>query len=260
MKLTLVNKFATKTSRGMLSKAWYKDEKEVSYLVKGNSMENRIVGYEPYSEVLAYRIGKILGIDCMAYALIPSKYAPDVHVYGSLDCVSICMDQFLNQRMSFYEYMVISGRENTNPLHFYLNSGLDLNYLAKMLAFDAFIGNRDRHLGNFDVYIKDGKFYNAPVYDNGASLLAWESSSYVKSIKHGNKIYNDKSKPFKSTHTEQVKLALWLNNNKPIFNIRDKRSFYKYVFEQCNDIFELMPKYRADAIKNYLLNRSKYLV
>ena len=42
-----------------------------------------------------------------------------------------------------------------------------------MLAFDAFIGNEDRHENNFDVIVRDGKNYAPPIYDNGGSLLAW---------------------------------------------------------------------------------------
>ena len=52
MQLTLVNKFATMTSRGVLSKAWYRGEDDKLYLVKGNSKEDRVIGYEPFSEVI----------------------------------------------------------------------------------------------------------------------------------------------------------------------------------------------------------------
>ena len=260
MKLTLVNKFATMTSRGVLSKAWYRGEDDKLYLVKGNSKEDRVIGYEPFSEVIAYRIGRVLELDCMPYGLVKSKYAPDVKLFGELEYASICEMQELTQRISFYEYMVALGKQYTDPCHVYLSSNLDKSYLARLLAFDAFIGNRDRHLGNFDVHIRNGVFYNAPVYDNGASLLAWESSSYVKSIKRGTKIYSDQAKPFKDTHREQIKLALRLNDNQPIFGISNKDDFYARIFKECEDVFSVMPEYRAEGIKNYLLNRHIYLV
>ena len=58
--IQLVEKRETRTSRGMLSKGWYRvDDRLV--MVKGNSItEAGTAGYEPYSEVMASLIAQVL--------------------------------------------------------------------------------------------------------------------------------------------------------------------------------------------------------
>lgn len=51
--------------------------------------------------------------------------------------------------------------------------------VIKMLLFDAFIGNSDRHPGNF-AYTKENGFY--PLYDNGSSLLAFAKDADIEDI------------------------------------------------------------------------------
>ena len=52
-KIQLVEKRETRTSRGMLSKGWYRVDDQL-VMVKGNSItEAGTAGYEPYSEVMA---------------------------------------------------------------------------------------------------------------------------------------------------------------------------------------------------------------
>lgn len=51
-KIQLVEKRETRTSRGMLSKGWYRVDDQL-VMVKGNSItEAGTAGYEPYSEVM----------------------------------------------------------------------------------------------------------------------------------------------------------------------------------------------------------------
>ena len=69
-----------------------------------------------------------------------------------------------------------------------------------MLAFDAFIGNEDRHENNFDVIVRDGKNYAPPIYDNGGSLLAWAIDEELTDTKL--RYQFDKAKPFRSHHAQ----------------------------------------------------------
>lgn len=50
--MRLITKFETQTTRGMLSKAWVELDNGTQCLIKSNSMENRVAGQEPFSEVL----------------------------------------------------------------------------------------------------------------------------------------------------------------------------------------------------------------
>lgn len=61
-KIQLVEKRETRTSRGMLSKGWYRVDDQL-VMVKGNSItEAGTTGYEPYSEVMASLIAQVLGL------------------------------------------------------------------------------------------------------------------------------------------------------------------------------------------------------
>ena len=87
--IQLVEKRETRTSRGMLSKGWYHVDDQL-FMVKGNSItEAGTAGYEPYSEVMASRIAKVLNLPHVEYSLMPAKLFPDIKNY-SCDVVSGC--------------------------------------------------------------------------------------------------------------------------------------------------------------------------
>ena len=261
--MRLIQKFETQTTRGMLSKAWVELDDGTQCLIKGNSMENKIAGQEPFSEVIISRIGKVLGLPVLRYELIEHSRCEDfITLHGGIKYASICPSyaQGTNiQSISFYKYLVASGQMRTDLLVSYQRSGLSLEYLAKMLALDAFVGNPDRHLNNFEMYKSNGVWNNTIMFDFGAGLLAWKDSKYCRSIKKCNKLYYDVSKPFKTTHYEQVKLMKRLCKTDTILGIKNKDAFYRYIFNACSDVFNKMPDYRVTAIKNYLINRHIYL-
>ena len=81
MLIELVKKNATKTSRGILSKAWYKIDGKLC-LVKGNSVDqNGVIGHEPYSEVMASNIAEFLHFNHLPYYLMRANLFPDVKVH-----------------------------------------------------------------------------------------------------------------------------------------------------------------------------------
>ena len=85
--MTLVNKLETRTSRGMLSKGWYEDNKGRLLLVKGNG---DVGGYEPQSEVLVSNLLTLLGISHVEYWLESSYNFPDIKTFGENKWVSVC--------------------------------------------------------------------------------------------------------------------------------------------------------------------------
>jgi hypothetical protein len=83
--IKLISKFATKTSRGMLSKGWYNVDGGI-YLVKGNSKGS----YEPFAEYIGSRIvSKITNGFAIPYDLEPAELYPEVKTF-SFPFVSIC--------------------------------------------------------------------------------------------------------------------------------------------------------------------------
>ena len=161
-KIQLVEKRETRTSRGMLSKGWYRVDDQL-VMVKGNSItEAGTAGYEPYSEVMASLIAQVLGLPHVEYALMPAKLFPDIQTY-SCDVVSVC-PKFTTDDEQLYHFadladahFLASGRAaSPEALFQYAIELYGKKWLYQMLAFDAFIGNEDRHENNFDVIVRDG--------------------------------------------------------------------------------------------------------
>ena len=203
----LVSKQATRTSLGCLSKGWYEDGGDL-YLVKGNSNSeiSSKFGYEPFSEVLASRLGKLLDLPVVDYTLEPASSYPDITMHNC-DYVSVCKKFSADdeQLVSYCKWAdLTNGKEVKDYFNYYLKSNLSNKALVQMLIFDAIIGNPDRHLNNFDVVVGRDTQKLGPIFDNGACMLAQKSNAELK-ISKG--IGFDKAKPFKPTHTEQVSLV-----------------------------------------------------
>jgi hypothetical protein len=117
--------------------------------------------------------------------------------------------------------------------------------LEKMLVLDYIIANTDRHYNNFG-FVRNAETLKwhgvAPIYDSGTSL--WHDTQFVGQA--------PRSKPFRSTHTEQIKLVKdfsWFNYN-ALADLKD----------ECAEIFarsELIDGKRRDALVRAIGNRVK---
>ena len=257
-KIQLVEKRETRTSRGILSKGWYLVDEQL-VMVKGNSItESGTAGYEPYAEVMASQIAQVLHLPHVAYTLMPAKFFPDIKTY-SCEMVSVCPN-FVQPDEQLYHFadlldahFLASGQTATPEARF--QYALDLygkTWLYQMLAFDAFIGNEDRHENNFDVLVKNGVFSAPPIYDNGGSLLAWAADDELTDIKL--RYQFDKAKPFRSRHAQQIKLI-----DQPVFPKQDLELLYSEVLNAIEPILALLSEKRAAAIRQYLKYRLHYL-
>lgn len=250
--IELKSKWSTHTSTGMVSKGIYNiDGKE--YFVKGNSEEGYL---EPYSEVIASRAAKLLNVDSIQYDILPKEYFKEIKVYGLCKHVSICKK--INSNLyQFFNTFKLRGYKNINtePLKVYKEVELSQEHLWKMLILDAFVGNQDRHLNNFDIMYKDNKLVNAPILDTGASCLFNKKESELK-IYDGEKIGPDLAKPFKETHFKQIKyLERELDCEKYIFVDTNKEEFFENLWKECETVFSELSNKRVEAIKSYLWQR-----
>ena len=117
-KIQLVEKRETRTSRGMLSKGWYRVDDQL-VMVKGNSItEAGTAGYEPYSEVMASLIAQVLNLPHVEYTLMPAKLFPDIQTY-SCDVVSVC-PKFTTDDEQLYHFADLADAHflpAVRPLH-----------------------------------------------------------------------------------------------------------------------------------------------
>lgn len=244
---------------GRLNKLWVEDRLTGRvFLIKGSSKSN----YEPFSEKLAYIVGKNLGIDVLEYDIIPSEYFSGILGKGC-GYVSICekIDRSGYSITSVAEIkrarntvLGFSGKKITNKEVMY--EILPKNYIDTMFLFDAIIGNSDRHYGNVHV-LRDveGKFIGAPILDNGASLLA--NVSILAAIVSGDKVGEmfNTALTTDRNHDKQIASIGTLNNisfNIPVVTMN--------ILKEIEPILEIMPNYRAKLIEKYLVYRiRKYL-
>ena len=256
--IQLVEKRETRTSRGMLSKGWYRVDGQL-VMVKGNSItEAGTAGYEPYSEVMASLIAEVLNLPHVEYSLMPARLFPDIQTY-SCDVVSVC-PKFTTDDEQLYHfadmadaYFLTSGQAaSLDALFQYAVELYGKPWLYQMLAFDAFIGNEDRHENNFDVIVRNSSNYAPPIYDNGGSLLAWATDEELTDTKL--RYQFDKAKPFRSRHAQQIKLV-----DEPVLPVRDLDKLYQEIIQAISPILALLSEKRASAIRQYLKYRLHYL-
>lgn len=120
-----------------------------------------------------------------------------------------------------------------------------------MVLFDAIIGNTDRHLNNWEYILNlDGSIIQAPLFDNGASLLACEQN-----LPHSiHRLGRDLAKPFEKTHFAQIKL---MKKYFPqyTFNIYKQQTWHN-IYTEILPILQLINKQqRSDIMLEYLYKR-----
>lgn len=246
---------------GRLGKFWVEDRKSGRvFMVKGSST----FSYEPFSEKIAYIVGKNLGLDILKYDIIPvEKFKGILPIKSYCGYVSIC------EKVDKKNFSITSVAEIKRAQNAILEPGakpvtnkevmykiLPQKYIDTMFLFDAVIGNNDRHYGNVHILRGiNGELVGAPILDNGASLLANNSvlTALVLGYKVGEVI--DGSSTIEDKHMKQIMHATTLNGinfNIPLKTIE--------IFEELQSTFDLMPNDRVEAIKKYLAYRlHKYL-
>lgn len=79
-------------------------------------------------------------------------------------------------------------------------------WLCKLLEFDAFILNDDRHFHNIAVIKSNSSYRTMPIFDNGGSFLS-DRSFYPVTTQFKKNLKKVKSKPFNTSFDKQVKAA-----------------------------------------------------
>lgn len=254
--MKLIEKQKTSTTLGCLSKAWYSDSKTM-YLVKGNlKLNSGGYGWEPYSEAIVSVIASVLNIPHIHYTLAPADEFPDVKTY-EIPVVSICKKYNIPkgcQKLSALAYMEAFHRReiNTNYWSLFKRLPIDKASTFDMLVLDAIVGNKDRHLNNWEYIITEDSVSLMPIFDFGESLLAQNTRLSRCVTEKG--IGTDKAKPFKDTHSEQMRL---IKKYYPTYQFsRDAQVCWKAIEKGIIPILKSIPDdSRASKIYTYLHNR-----
>ncbi|QWG41790.1 hypothetical protein EXW35_26530 [Bacillus mycoides] len=253
MEIKLIKKGNSTNTRGILSKAWYSIDGK-AFLVKDNSFFDGQVGYEPYSEVMASKISEVLDLNHVGYELMPSYLFPDITVFG-IEHVSVCENFLIKDAFirPFERYILDKLGEGPKDKFEAYQIFLPKIPLLKMLAFDAFIGNEDRHTYNLDIITSPNiQYFSTSIYDNGISLLSYVKDSELRATKYIGKF--DRAKPFRTTHKTQIKLI-----DAVLMPRVDSNMLYRNIILRIQPILSILPVERAKAIESYLKWRIRYL-
>lgn len=178
------------TTNGTLKKFWRRCDDGIIELVKGDAMFGGDMSRsQAVNEYFAAQLAEAMGAAHVPYDLDAIKKAD-----GTDDIVCVA-PLFTSEHVGFVpanEFFTEQGIDMSAGLgspqvQRALAEAFDDDAYADMMIFDAIIGNRDRHLGNFG-YLRDndtGEYIKpAPLFDNGMSLLygaAGNSQSNVAS-------------------------------------------------------------------------------
>ena len=178
------------TTNGTLKKFWRRCDDGIIELVKGDALFGGDMSRsQAVNEYFAAELAEAMGIAHVMYDLDAIKKAD-----GTDDIVCVA-PLFTSENVGFVpadEFFAEQGVDMSAGLgspvtQRALTEAFDDDTYADMMIFDAIIGNRDRHLGNFG-YLRDndtGEYIKpAPLFDNGMSLLygaAGNSQSNVAS-------------------------------------------------------------------------------
>ena len=231
------------TLGGMLPKCWRKDGGN-TYLYKRGTSEYANAGREPIIEVIAYKIGKLMGVDIVEQTLLN---------YEGYLCTR--SKNFTSIKLSFvhaYEYLKdIEPRLWTYDM---ICSRLGVfDVLDDMIVFDYIINNTDRHYSNFGMLVDaetNQEVRLAPLFDHGHSLLhntldgdypIHQEDWYSRII--GPSSREQAKKVFKSRHRESIYNVL--NNLNTLFT----ENILKVVNKEKSLISDAMQKEILNMIK-----------
>lgn len=162
------------TSDGMLKKAWIIGPNKKRYLLKASY---KYKGLEPFNEVLAGMICKVIDLDFVPYTIevlsnmVFSKCecfintnTELVSAYAILKEAGIGFD--LDEKQAYQLYLSLLSKKGINNVK---------EKITKMFILDYIMVNQDRHLGNFGIIrnVDTLEWIDvAPNFDSGQSMFS----------------------------------------------------------------------------------------
>lgn len=160
-------KLTEEAAAGKRSRAWYLINDEPC-LVSGNSPG----GWEPFAEVMAYKIGSYLKVNMAPCSLECASKYPEIKMYDGCAQVSVCKQYVCEgtTMLSLAEYL-----DNVLgcSVQEWIKSTKPSDSLQDLIMLDALFGIEDRDPSTVDLLFENGRLTGmAPFHDFGSGLLA----------------------------------------------------------------------------------------
>ncbi|MGP1493978.1 MAG: HipA family kinase [Streptobacillus sp.] len=239
------------TTNGMLKKCWHQKEDGI-YLLKGATEEYSNSGKEHYSEFYSAQVAEILGLNHIEYDL--EKFHDEL--------VSSCK-LFTSEDVGYEPMINIFKSKNIKCTDLDAGTIYEIKNLLKeefikfedMMLFDAIIGNKDRHLGNFGMLINNTSgrlIILAPIFDNGLSMINFMTKNEISDKEYLKKFNSEKTNAFNQTFDEAMKI---FSNKRHIANLIKLKNFKVKKHKRYN----LDDEWLSGFEKNIRLNAEKCL-
>lgn len=223
------------TTNGMLKKCWIRENDKI-FLLKSNSetgFDFTSKHVEVFSEYCTSQIAKLFKPNSITYDIVEfnGELCSKCQIFttenrGYLPITAFLTEEelkkgekILTDKSYFVEKAVsIYGKENFEDL----------------ILFDAIIGNRDRHLGNFGMIINNKTFEvlnPAPIFDNGESILNYYN--FNKNLEFG--VYSSRTNSLGQRFNEVFK---------------------NYVRQRHENFFEKLKTFRFERHPEYNLSEN----
>ena len=221
------------------------------YMIKFQKSTAFGVRYNHVSEHLGSRIFTMLGFAAQETYLGTYQNEPvvacknfigkDEHFVPFNDVGESSLDQDKERYQYTYHDIMQMLRENSKLTN--VNETIALFW--KMFVVDAFLGNFDRHGGNWGFLKKDNKYRLAPIFDNGSCLFPnmadeAEMLHIISSVEESDKrIYAFPTSQIKlhgnkSSYYEVIHSLAFPECNDALINVYDKIDLKK-IFELIDD-------------------------
>ncbi len=254
------------------------------YKIKSDNMwfKADYLGYEGVSEMIASLIAKHSNIGdyvkyqiktvtdeydgrifrgCISKDFLPNKNCKIItslelfKQYKGIDIYKETQNMSAKDRIKYF----VDGIEEITGIKIYGP------YLTKMLEFDAFVLNEDRHFNNI-AFLYDSemeKFSLTPLFDNGAAFMSDTSMDYKIGGNTRGMISKVKAKPFSTDFDKQVKAAESLygkqlqidkNNQIPFWT---KETIIEYYGEEVLNRIEYTINHQKQKYPEFLVGSDK---
>lgn len=234
------------TNQGSVGKAWRCiDNKLLLYKKTSEGAAN--YGKEHYAEIIASKLGQLLGIDCIKYwgDRWHDKDCCVCEIFTDADTGYLPMSYFLTGLgidRGDWRYSTLAKLLKTE----------DLLRLNDLLVFDFVIENWDRHLSNFGMLIDNNTqdiIRLAPIFDNGYSLMSRDLESDFKLRDYS--IYTRESPAFRDSN-RTIAMHI-INENKQRY-----KHWAKIISTQLDKlIIPNCPQWYMDAVLKLIYLRCK---
>lgn len=254
----------SRTEKGVLAKWTFILKKNIYYVKTGRMEYGTFSNLEPISEVIATRVGKIIGASVLKteWNLCNMNKTEE---YDAQTIVVSYTKNFLNDGEIYKpiaKYLELNELNSNDLYDILITKFKDYrSEIDDMIVFDFLINNTDRHLNNFGFICDENEniLRFSPLFDNGCSLF----NDITIDEKFINKFdivdRKSKAKPFRTNQYKQIKLidstSLNVNNHIDIKEICEDLYSKGHIASNRMDIIERLINRRIEYVRNLLCKK-----